>query len=129
MIRQPPKYTLTDPPLPYPALFRSTGVVKSVEFGHIVVNLGRAEGVIRSDQQIPRELMRVGDRVRAIILSVRSETRGPQIFLSRAHPDLMKKLFAQEVPEIYAGIIERSAERRGGKESDSTCRTRWVTDP
>src|SRR3546814_344928 len=68
-----------------------TGVVKSVEFGHIVVNLGRAEGVIRRDQQIPRELMRVGDRVRAIILSVRSETRGPQIFLSRAHPDFMKR--------------------------------------
>ena len=89
-----------------------TGVVKSVEFGHIVVNLGRAEGVIRRDQQIPRELMRVGDRVRAIILSVRSETRGPQIFLSRAHPDFMKKLFAQEVPEIYDGIIEIKAAAR-----------------
>ena len=89
-----------------------TGVVKSVEFGHIVVNLGRAEGVIRRDQQIPRELMRVGDRVRALILSVRSETRGPQIFLSRAHPDFMKKLFAQEVPEIYDGIIEIKAAAR-----------------
>jgi transcription termination/antitermination protein NusA len=89
-----------------------TGVVKSVEFGHIVVNLGRAEGVVRRDQQIPRELMRVGDRVRALILSVRSETRGPQIFLSRAHPDFMKKLFAQEVPEIYDGIIEIKAAAR-----------------
>ncbi|MDO9370166.1 MAG: transcription termination factor NusA [Sphingopyxis sp.] len=89
-----------------------TGVVKSVEFGHIVVNLGRAEGVIRRDQQNPRELMRVGDRVRALILSVRSETRGPQIFLSRAHPDFMKKLFAQEVPEIYDGIIEIKAAAR-----------------
>ncbi|MBL9068298.1 MAG: transcription termination/antitermination protein NusA [Sphingopyxis sp.] len=89
-----------------------TGVVKSVEFGHIVVNLGRAEGVIRRDQQIPRELMRVGDRVRALILSVRSEMRGPQIFLSRAHPDFMKKLFAQEVPEIYDGIIEIKAAAR-----------------
>ncbi|PZQ22584.1 MAG: transcription termination/antitermination protein NusA [Sphingopyxis macrogoltabida] len=89
-----------------------TGVVKSVEFGHIVVNLGRAEGVIRRDQQIPRELMRVGDRVRAIILSVRRENRGPQIFLSRAHPDFMKKLFAQEVPEIYDGIIEIKAAAR-----------------
>ena len=89
-----------------------TGVVKSVEFGHIVVNLGRAEGVIRRDQQIPRELMRVGDRVRAIILSVRRENRGPQIFLSRAHPDCMKKLFAQEVPEIYDGIIEIKAAAR-----------------
>ena len=89
-----------------------TGVVKSVEFGHIVVNLGRAEGVIRRDQQIPRELMRVGDRVRALILSVRRENRGPQIFLSRAHPDFMKKLFAQEVPEIYDGIIEIKAAAR-----------------
>lgn len=89
-----------------------TGVVKSVEFGHIVVNLGRAEGVIRRDQQIPRELMRVGDRVRALIHSVRRESRGPQIFLSRAHPDFMKKLFAQEVPEIYDGIIEIKAAAR-----------------
>ncbi len=89
-----------------------TGVVKSVEFGHIVVNLGRAEGVIRRDQQIPRELMRTGDRVRALIQAVRREVRGPQIFLSRAHPDFMKKLFAQEVPEIYDGIIEIKAAAR-----------------
>lgn len=89
-----------------------TGVVKSVEFGHVVVNLGRAEGVIRRDQQIPREVARIGDRVRAIILSVRRENRGPQIFLSRAHPEFMKKLFAQEVPEIYDGIIEIKAAAR-----------------
>jgi N utilization substance protein A len=89
-----------------------TGVVKSVEFGHIIVNLGRAEGVIRRDQQIPREVVRMGDRIRAIILKVVRETRGPQIFLSRAHPDFMKKLFAQEVPEIYDGIIEIKAAAR-----------------
>jgi len=89
-----------------------TGVVKSVEFGHVVVNLGRAEGVIRRDQQIPREVVRVGDRVRALILNVRRENRGPQIFLSRAHPEFMKKLFAQEVPEIYDGIIEIKAAAR-----------------
>ncbi|MCW2351082.1 MULTISPECIES: transcription termination factor NusA [unclassified Sphingobium] len=89
-----------------------TGVVKSVEFGHVVVNLGRAEGVIRRDQQIPREVVRVGDRVRALILNVRRENRGPQIFLSRAHPDFMKKLFAQEVPEIYDGIITIMAAAR-----------------
>ncbi|MCF8709035.1 transcription termination factor NusA [Rhizorhapis sp. SPR117] len=89
-----------------------TGVVKSVEFGHVVVNLGRAEGVIRRDQQIPREVVRVGDRVRSLILNVRRENRGPQIFLSRAHPDFMKKLFAQEVPEIYDGIIEIKAAAR-----------------
>ena len=89
-----------------------TGVVKRVEFGHVVVDLGRAEGVIRRDQQIPREVLRVGDRVRSLIFSVRRENRGPQIFLSRAHPDFMKKLFAQEVPEIYDGIIEIKAAAR-----------------
>ncbi len=89
-----------------------TGVVKRVEFGHVVVDLGRAEGVIRRDQQIPREVLRVGDRTRSLILNVRRETRGPQIFLSRAHPDFMKKLFAQEVPEIYDGIIEIKAAAR-----------------
>lgn len=89
-----------------------TGVVKRVEFGHIVVDLGRAEGVIRRDQQIPREVVRVGDRVRSVVLNVRRENRGPQIFLSRAHPEFMKKLFAQEVPEIYDGIIEIKAAAR-----------------
>src|SRR4051794_4090437 len=89
-----------------------TGVVKRVEFGHVVVDLGRAEGVIRRDQQIPREMVRVGDRIRSLIMSVRREARGPQIFLSRAHPEFMKKLFAQEVPEIYDGIIEIKAAAR-----------------
>ncbi|WP_265561742.1 transcription termination factor NusA [Sphingomicrobium arenosum] len=89
-----------------------TGVVKRVEFGHVVVDLGRAEGVIRRDQQIPREMVRVGDRIRSLILRVAREIRGPQIFLSRAHPDFMRKLFAQEVPEIYDGIIEIKAAAR-----------------
>ncbi|MBN9506474.1 MAG: transcription termination/antitermination protein NusA [Altererythrobacter sp.] len=89
-----------------------TGVIKSVEFGHVIVNLGRAEGVIRRDQQIPREAARVGERVRALILKVERNNRGPQIFLSRAHPEFMKKLFAQEVPEIYDGIIEIKAAAR-----------------
>ena len=83
--------------------------MKRVEFGHVVVDLGRAEGVIRRDQQIPREVLRINDRVRALILNVRRENRGPQIFLSRAHPDFMRKLFAQEVPEIYDGVIEIKA--------------------
>jgi len=92
-----------------------TGVIKSVEFGHVIVNLGRAEGVIRRDQQIPREVARVGERVRALILKVERNNRGPQIFLSRAHPEFMKKLFAQEVPEIYDNIIEiRAAARDPG---------------
>ena len=89
-----------------------TGVIKSVEFGHVIVNLGHAEGVIRRDQQIPREMARVGERVRALVLRVERQNRGPQIFLSRAHPDFMKKLFAQEVPEIYDGIIEIKAAAR-----------------
>lgn len=89
-----------------------TGVIKSVEFGHVIVNLGRAEGVIRRDQQIPREIPRVGERVRAWIMKVERQNRGPQIFLSRAHPEFMKKLFAQEVPEIYDGIIEIKAAAR-----------------
>ncbi len=89
-----------------------TGVIKSVEFGHVIVNLGRAEGVIRRDQQIPREAARTGERVRALITKVERNNRGPQIFLSRAHPDFMKKLFAQEVPEIYDNIIEIMAAAR-----------------
>ncbi|MBS7670295.1 transcription termination factor NusA [Croceicoccus gelatinilyticus] len=89
-----------------------TGVIKSVEFGHVIVNLGRAEGIIRRDQQIPREVARVGERIRAWISKVERSNRGPQIFLSRAHPEFMKKLFAQEVPEIYDGIIEIKAAAR-----------------
>ena len=89
-----------------------TGVIKSVEFGHVIVNLGRAEGVIRRDQQIPREAARVGERVRAYIMKVERQNRGPQIFLSRAHPEFMKLLFAQEVPEIYDNIIEIKAAAR-----------------
>ncbi|MDB5726523.1 MAG: transcription termination/antitermination protein NusA [Novosphingobium sp.] len=90
----------------------NTREIKSVEFGHVIVNLGRAEGVIRRDQQIPREAARVGERVRAWIMKVERQNRGPQIFLSRAHPEFMKKLFAQEVPEIYDGVIEIKAAAR-----------------
>jgi len=83
-----------------------SGVVKRVEYGSIVVDLGRAEAIIRKDDLLPREIYRPGDRVRAYIFDVRREMRGPQIFLSRTHPDFMANLFAQEVPEIYDGIIE-----------------------
>ncbi len=81
------------------------GIVKRTEFGNIIIDLGKAEGVIRKDQTIPRENLRNGDRVRSYIYDVRSETKGPQIFLSRSHPQFMAKLFTQEVPEIYDGII------------------------
>jgi N utilization substance protein A len=82
------------------------GLVKRVEFGNVTVDLGRAEAVLRRDEALPRENLRTSERVRAYIYDVREEQRGPQIFLSRTRPDFMAKLFAQEVPEIYDGIIE-----------------------
>ena len=82
------------------------GTVKRVEYGNVVVDLGRGEAFVRRDELLPRETFRTGDRVRAYIYDVRREARGPQIFLSRTHPQFMAKLFAQEVPEIYDGIIE-----------------------
>jgi N utilization substance protein A len=88
------------------------GTVKRVEFGSVVVDFGRAEGVVRRDEMIPRESFRTGDRIRAYIYDVRREARGPQIFLSRTHPQFMVRLFAQEVPEIYDGIIEIRAVAR-----------------
>ncbi|MFA5948838.1 MAG: transcription termination factor NusA [Hyphomicrobium sp.] len=82
------------------------GTVKRAEYGNVIVDLGRAEGIIRRDEMIPRENVRYGDRIRAYIYDVRREQRGPQIFLSRARPEFMSKLFAQEVPEIYDGVVE-----------------------
>jgi len=82
------------------------GTIKRAESYSISVDLGRAEGVIRREEMIPRELLRQGDRVRAYIKDVREEVRGPQIFLSRADNQFMAQLFTQEVPEIYDGIIE-----------------------
>ena len=82
------------------------GTVKRAESYSITVDLGRAEAVIRREEMIPRENLRQGDRVRAYIIDVREEPRGPQIFLSRACNEFMAKLFTQEVPEIYDGIIE-----------------------
>ncbi len=82
------------------------GTVKRVEYGNVIVDLGRAEAIIRRDETIPRENFRYGDRVRAYIYDVRREQRGPQIFLSRARPEFMSKLFASEVPEIYDGIVQ-----------------------
>jgi N utilization substance protein A len=82
------------------------GTVKRVEYGNVIVDLGRGEAIIRRDETIPRENFRYGDRVRAYLYDVRREQRGPQIFLSRTHPQFMTKLFTMEVPEIYDGIIE-----------------------
>ncbi len=88
------------------------GTVKRVEYGNVIVDLGRAEAIVRRDEGIPRENFRYGDRVRAFIYDVRREQRGPQIFLSRAKPEFMAKLFASEVPEIYDGIVEIKAVAR-----------------
>ena len=88
------------------------GTVKRTEYGNLMVEIGRAEALLRRDELIPRESFRNGDRVRAYIYDVREEPRGPQIFLSRTHPGFLAKLFAQEVPEIYDGIIEIKAVAR-----------------
>jgi N utilization substance protein A len=89
-----------------------SGVVKRVEYGNVVMDLGRGEAVIRRDNLIPREVFRNGDRIRAYIQDVRREQRGPQIILSRTDPAFMAKLFMQEVPEIYDGVIEVRAVAR-----------------
>src|SRR3954464_13999909 len=88
------------------------GVVKRVEYGNVIVDLGRGEGIVRRDEMIPRETFRPGDRIRSYLFDVRREVRGPQIFLSRSHPQFMSKLFGQEVPEIYDGIVEVKAVAR-----------------
>ena len=83
-----------------------SGTVKRVEFGSVVLDIGKTEAILRHDEMIPREKFKNGDRVRAYVLDVRRETRGPQIFLSRTCPEFMAKLFTSEVPEIYDGIVE-----------------------
>jgi len=83
-----------------------SGTVKRVEYGNVIVDLGRAEGIIRRDEMIPRENVRIGDRIRSYIYNVERTQRGPQIFLSRTRPEFMSKLFAQEVPEIYDGVVK-----------------------
>ena len=82
------------------------GTVKREEHGHVIVDLGRAEAIVRRDEKLPRESFKYGDRIRAYVADVRREQRGPQIFLSRTRPEFMAKLFMQEVPEIYDGVVE-----------------------
>ena len=89
-----------------------TGIIKRVEYGNVIIDLGRAEAIIRRDQVIPREHLRQNERIRGYIYDVRRETRGPQIFMSRTKPEFMAALFAQEVPEIYDGVIEIKAVAR-----------------
>ncbi len=89
-----------------------SGIVKRLEFGNVIVDLGKAEGIIQKNEMIPRENIKAGDRVKTYCLDVRREPRGQQIFLSRAHPKFMEKLFIQEVPEIYDGLIKIKSSAR-----------------
>ena len=82
------------------------GTIKRIEFGNVILDIGKAEAVLRRDEIIPREKFKNGDRVRAYVLDVRRENKGPQIFLSRTCPEFMAKLFTQEVPEIYDGVVK-----------------------
>jgi N utilization substance protein A len=88
------------------------GTVKRIEHGNVVVDIGRGEAIVRRTDLIPREVFKPGDRIRAYIYDVRREERGPQVFLSRTHPQFMAKLFTQEVPEIYDGIVTLKAVAR-----------------
>ena len=89
-----------------------SGIAKRLEFDNVIVDLGRTEAIIQKNEKIPREIIKAGDRVKAYCLDVRREPRGQQIFLSRAHPKFMEKLFIQEVPEIYDGLIEIKSSAR-----------------
>ena len=89
-----------------------SGIVKRLEFGNVIIDLGRTEAIIQKNEMIPRENIKAGDRVKAYCYDVRREARGQQIFLSRAHTKFMEKLFVQEVPEIYDGLIEIKSSAR-----------------
>ena len=89
-----------------------SGIVKRLEFGNVIVDLGKTEAIIQKNEMIPRENIKAGDRIKAYCSDVRRESRGQQIFLSRAHPKFMEKLFVQEVPEIYDGLIEIKSSAR-----------------
>ena len=89
-----------------------SGIVKRLEFGNVIVDLGKTEAIIQKNEMIPRENIKAGDRIKAYCYDVRREIRGQQIFLSRAHPKFMEQLFIQEVPEIYDGLIEIKSSAR-----------------
>jgi N utilization substance protein A len=94
-----------------------TGIVRRFERGNVIVDLGRAEAVLPVREQVPRESYRAGDRIQAFVLDVLRESKGPQIILSRASVELLKRLFEMEVPEIAEGVvvIEAAAREPGGR--------------
>ena len=99
-----------------------SGIIKRLEYGNVIVDLGKSEAVIKKDELIPREILKTGDRVKAYCYEVRKELKGHQIFLSRAHPQFLSRLFFQEVPEIYEGIIEiKSVARDPGSRAKILC--------
>ena len=89
-----------------------SGIVKRLEYGNVIIDLNRSEAIIRKEETIPREILKNGDRVKAYCYDVVRENKGQQIFLTRANPKFMEKLFFQEVPEIYDGIIEIKSSAR-----------------
>ncbi|MBP9752419.1 MAG: transcription termination/antitermination protein NusA [Proteobacteria bacterium] len=104
-----------------------SGIVKRIELSDIIVDLGQGEGIIRRDHIIPREQIRSGDRVRAVLVELKPESNGPIAFLSRTHPLMMARLFEQEVPEIYEGVIEiKSIARDAGSRAKMAV---FTTDP
>ena len=108
------------------------GTVKRVEYGNVIVDLGRGEGIVRRDEALPRETFRNGDRIRAYIYDVRREPRGPQIFLSRTHPEFMARLFGQEsasVPPVLAVALGADSDNTGGQSLAYLTQLRWNPDP
>lgn len=107
------------------------GIVQRFEKNNIIVNLGRTNAILPEKEQVPRERYRQGDRIRAYIVSVDMTTRGPQIVLSRTHPGMLIKLFEQEVPEIYEGIVEvkGAAREPGGRAKIAVASNDLDVDP
>ena len=95
-----------------------TGIVQRISNGTVFVNMGRAEGILSANEQIPGERYRVGERLKVYVMDVKRSTKGPQVFLSRTHPGLVKRLFELEVPEIQEGVVEiKSVAREAGSRS------------
>jgi len=107
------------------------GIVKRVEFGNFIVDLGKSEAIIKREELIPRETFKNGDRVRAYIYDVKNDLKGYQVFLSRTHPQFLAQLFYQEVPEIFEGIIQvKSVARDPGSRAKISVHTQDSTiDP
>jgi N utilization substance protein A len=95
-----------------------TGIVQRQEMKNVIIDLGKAEGILAPSEQMPNETYRQNDRIKVYIVQVNKTTKGPQIILSRTHPGLLKRLFELEVPEIHDGIVEiKGIAREAGSRS------------